>query len=102
MVEFPSLATGRISVHFNCKMAQRKMIAGQLNERRVLFVANFFRSFTTRREWTTRGQVREVRRLTWNLVEFPLLSRRSRNRPKQPLGIRIPRAREKPGCCGLL
>src|SRR5437660_1217718 len=70
-------------------MTERMMIASQLYERRKFTRAYLFSSFTTRRKRTTRGQTREIGRLSRNLIKLAMFSHWIRNRTQQPSRVGI-------------
>src|SRR5260370_4115886 len=58
----------RLGVHFIREMTERVVLARQLDEWGEVTTADIFSAVTSRREWTTRGQVREIRRQSRNLI----------------------------------
>src|SRR2546421_7389442 len=71
-------------------MTERMMIASQLYEGRKFTRANFFSAFTTWRKRTTCGQMREIGRLSRNLIKLAMFSHWIRNRTQQSPCVRIP------------
>jgi hypothetical protein len=51
------------------------MIAGKRHEWRKFSGTDFFGALAPRREWTTAGQIRQVRWLPWYLKELSLFGR---------------------------
>src|SRR5687767_2292770 len=79
----------RFGVDLVREMAERVVIACELYERRKLARTNFFRAFTARRERTPGRQMRQVRRLTRDLIELSLFRSRIRNGTQQTARVGI-------------
>ena len=72
-------------------MTKRVMIARELNKRWKLPRTDIFGAFTARRERTSGRQMRQVRRLTRNLIELALFRSRIGNGTQQPARVGIAR-----------
>src|SRR5687767_3957733 len=79
----------RFGVDLVREMAERVVIARELNERGKLTRTDFFRAFTARRERTPGRQMRQVRRLTRDLIELSLFRSRIGNRTQQTARVGI-------------
>src|SRR5205085_672760 len=85
----------RMCVNLFGEMAERKVLACQLNERGKLLFTNLFGSIATRREGAARPKTRNVWRQTGDLIKLcSLFMRRVWHGAQQPLSVRIARQRE--------